>query len=62
MRLHFEFLPAFGVEFLPFFSDLAELVVELTNSVAFASFIFGLAGFLVEFVLSRLQSFVIAVS
>ena len=62
MSLHFDFLPAFGVEFLPVSSDLAEIVVELTDSVAFASFIFRLAGFQVEFVLSGLQGFVIAVS
>ena len=48
--------------FLPFSSNLAEFAKGLTNSVASASFIFGLAGYLVEFVLSGLQNFVIAVS
>ena len=62
MSLHFDFIPAFEVECLPFFFDLAEIVEELTNSIAFASFVFRLAGFLVEFVFFGTPNFVIAVS
>ena len=62
MSLHSYFLLAFEVEFLPFFSNLAEIVEELTDSIAFASFVFRLAGFQVEFVFFGTPNFVIAVS